>query len=396
LKKKYSLFLLYSCLFYVFCILFIGIWPFNLFAENGVSRLNEQNGIAFNKHGIVFSRVEDPNGAPVSFFGKESAISIELWLKPESDVLKRSAYIFCIFDEQLPEIFSLAQVKSSLKISIPEKINPTSKWSWLENELFRGKNWRWLHQIFFKGQKIFLTLSSGKNVTTVYLNGKVANTYRNYSLAPGRQLSPTWHMIIGNNPAGQKPWHGHVYGMAIYNQALTSEKVYDHYQKWQRNDILSLSKEIGAVALYPMDEHNAGVIHNIAYDRYHLVIPGQFKGLKKNFLKLSANALNLSLKSFQDMSINIIGFIPFGYLFFKLTQSLRYRKSQMWQLVIMTVFAGAVLSLIVEMSQTFLPTRYSSITDFIFNVFGTAIGASIAVTLCKKSVRNSFANSHKI
>ena len=123
--------------------------------------------------------------------------------------------------------------------------------------------------------------------------------------------------------------------MAIYNQSLTPEKVYDHYQKWQSNEIISLAKEIGTVALYPMDEQTADVIHNIAYDRYHLVIPRKFKGLKKNFLKLSRNSLNLSLKSFQDMSINIIGFIPFGYLFFRYIGSLRYRKIPMWQLVIM-------------------------------------------------------------
>jgi glycopeptide antibiotics resistance protein len=124
------------------------------------------------------------------------------------------------------------------------------------------------------------------------------------------------------------------------------------------------------------------------------VIPRQFKGLKKDFLKLSRNALNLSLKSFQDMSINIIGFIPFGYLFFRCIVSLRYRKSQMWQLVIMTIIAGACLSLIVEMSQTFLPTRYSSITDFIFNTTGAAIGASIAAAPHIKAERISSAKSN--
>jgi len=390
-KKKVTFYLF---ALYVFFILVSGLWPFNFRSDNGVGWLKGGNGISFNKHGIVFNHVEDLNGAPISFFGKERAISIELWLKPGTDVPNNDSYIFSIFDDQQPEIFSLAQVNSSLKISIPVKTNPTPQWSLLENVFFKGKNWRWLNKIFLKGGKILLTLSSDKNETTIYIDGKVANTYRNYPLAPGRQLSSTWHMIIGNNPAAQKPWHGNVYGMAIYNQSLTPEKVYDHYQKWQSNEILSFAKEIGTVALYPMDEQTGDIIHNISYDRYYLVIPKQFKGLKKNFLKLSRNSLNLSLKSFQDMSINIIGFIPFGYLVFRYIGSLRYQKSQMWQLIIMTIMAGACLSLIVEMSQTFLPTRYSSITDFIFNTTGAAIGASIAAAPHIKAERISSAKSN--
>lgn len=350
-----------------------------------MSWLKKQNGIAFNKNGIVFSHVERPHGSPASFFGKENAISIELWLKPESDVFKKSAYIFCIFDDQHPEIFSLAQVKSSLKIAIPEKNK--SKWSWLKSASPIRNNWRWLQKIFFKGERIFLTLSSDKNETTVYLNGKAVNKYRNYPLAPSRKSSSTCYMIIGNNPTGQNPWHGDVYGMAIYNKTLTPERVYDHYRKWQNNEILSIVKEIGTIALYPMDEQTAGVIHNIAFDRYHLLIPKKIKGLRNNFLKLSRNIFDLNLISFMDMSINIIGFIPFGYLFFKCIASLRYLKSNMWRLVIMAIIAGGCLSLIVEISQTFLLTRYSSVSDILFNALGAALGSFIAVLPYAKAGR---------
>lgn len=381
MKIKNIPILFYAFLSYLFFILFIGFWPFAFRSVNNVGWLKNKNGIYLRTHGIVFGPLEDTKNEPVSFFGEEKSISIEIWLKPGTDVPNNDSYIFSIFDDQQPEIFSLAQVKSSLKISIPDTTRSKSNWRWLKNALF-------------KAQKIFITISSDKNETIVYLNGKIADKFRNYSLVPERQSNSPWHVVIGNNPAGQKPWHGNVYGMAIYNQSLTPEKVYDHYQKWQSNEILSFAKEIGTVALYPMDEQTGDVIHNIAYDRYHLVIPKQFKGLKKNFLKLSRNSLNLSLKSFQDMSINIIGFIPFGYLFFRYIGSLRYRKIPMWQLVIMTISTGVFLSLIVEMSQTFLPTRYSSITDFIFNTIGAAIGASIAAALHIKAERISSANSN--
>jgi glycopeptide antibiotics resistance protein len=381
LKSNKNKLIFYLFAFYAFFILVFGLWPFNFFSTNNVAWLKSANGLNIKRHGIMYASTESKFQKPIPFYGEDGDISIELWLKPESNALNNPASILYLFDDLQSEIFSLSQVNSLLKISLPDSMNS-------------APNWRWLENTFFVGQQVWLAITSNKNKTIVYLNGKAAREYRNYSLATGNRTVSEWHLVIGNNPFGQKPWIGEVYGLAIYNQSLTPEKVYDHYQKWQSNEILSFAKEIGTVALYPMDEQTGDVIHNIAYDRYHLVIPKQFKGLKKNFLKLSRNSLNLSLKSFQDMSINIIGFIPFGYLFFRYIGSLRYRKIPMWQLVIMTISAGVCLSLIVEMSQTFLPTRYSSITDFIFNTLGAAIGAYIAAASHIKAERISSANSN--
>ena len=104
----------------------------------------------------------------LSLFEKNESISIELWLKPGAEDLRRFSYIFCLFDDQQPELFSLSQVKTLLNISkyqTPGKKGLTH-------------NWRWLKNAFFKGQSRFLTITSDK-----------AGTSRLFRWEKGRNIS---------------------------------------------------------------------------------------------------------------------------------------------------------------------------------------------------------------
>jgi hypothetical protein len=336
--------------------------------------LKTKNGLNFNRHGIVYASNESNFQKPIPYYGEDGEISIELWLKPESNVPNNSAYILCVFDDLEPEIFSLSQVKSLLKFSIPDSVNSTP-------------NWRWLQNTFFKGQQVWLAITSNKSKTIVYLDGKIAAQYRNYSLAPGKRTGFKWHLVIGNNPFGQKPWIGKIYGLAIYNHLLTPEKVFDHYQKWKIQGPLSLSKEKNIIALYPMNEQNGEFIHNVLNDRYHFFIPRRFNSLKKIFLAIPRNIFQLDRIAIRDIGINSFGFIPFGFLFFRVVLSKRQSEARLWQLVFIAVLAGTGLSFAVEGLQTFLPTRYSSLRDFILNILGTGIGGLFAVVLVKKNIR---------
>ncbi len=374
LKSNKNKVTLYLFVLYVFFILGFGLWPFNFHSNNNVNWLKTENGLNFNRHGIVYASNESNFQKPIPYYGEDGEISIELWLKPESNVPQNSAYILCVFDDSQPEIFSLSQVKSLLKISISESMNS-------------APNWRWLKNAFFVGQQVWLSITSNKRKTIVYLNGKAAGEFKNYSLALGNRTVSEWYLVIGNNPFGQKPWKGEIYGLAIYNHLLTPEKVVDHYQKWKNQGARSLSAEKNIIALYPMSEHTGKFIHNVLDDRYHLFIPHRFNTPKKEFLAIPRNIFQLNQVEIRDIIINSFGFIPFGFLFLRAVLTKKKPEARLWKFVIIAILAGITLSLTVEGLQTFLPTRYSSLRDVIFNILGTGIGGLFAAVLVKRNIR---------
>ena len=73
------------------------------------------------------------------------------------------------------------------------------------------------------------------------------------------------------------------------------------------------------------------------------------------------------------MAVNILGFIPFGF-----TVSAWLRKDggrKRMPVTVLVVLAGAGISLLIELLQVYLPTRDSSLTDFMNNTLGAYIGA---------------------
>jgi VanZ family protein len=145
-----------------------------------------------------------------------------------------------------------------------------------------------------------------------------------------------------------------------------------------------------------MNEQNGQIIHNAVRNHFHLTIPARFKILKKNFLKLSGNALKLNGSSLRDIRINILGFIPIGFLLLVTIYSTKSSWTSSWRLIFLVVLGGTVLSLVIEILQAYLPARNSSLTDLIFNTFGTALGVIFALLLIRlktRSQRTSFSES---
>jgi VanZ family protein len=350
-----------------------------------VEWLKNGNGIFFQNLGIVYGPAEFNDLEKPPLFKKNESITVELWLTPSRDDDGGFSCIFRLYDENRPEIFSLSQVRSFLNLSKYQ--NP-------KNNKSAPHDWRWVKNAFPKGQRRFLTITSDKNHTKVYLDGKKVKYLRNYSLTPKEELTPAWRIIIGNDPTGRGPWTGKIHGLAIYNHSLSSKKVFEHFEKWRDDSAISLLKEKGVIALYPMDEQKGNLIHNALNNRYNLLIPDRFKILKKNFLEFSSSALKKKDTSRRDMIINIIGFIPLGY-FLLLVFNLhgQYLKMSAWRLIFPAILGGMIVSLIIETLQGYLPTRISSLSDLIFNTFGTGLGiilAMIFITLKTRPQRTSF------
>ncbi|MCC7069067.1 MAG: VanZ family protein [Burkholderiales bacterium] len=79
----------------------------------------------------------------------------------------------------------------------------------------------------------------------------------------------------------------------------------------------------------------------------------------------------------NDVLINVIGYLPFGAAL-ALAWPTRWGRRRRWML---SVAAGAALSLAMESAQMWLPTRYASTVDVITNTLGTGLGAALGLLL---------------
>jgi VanZ family protein len=75
----------------------------------------------------------------------------------------------------------------------------------------------------------------------------------------------------------------------------------------------------------------------------------------------------------RDFIINIVGFIPFGYLLLMYLVSGKI-KGGLFGLTLLAVIAGTGTSLVLEIVQYYIPGRTSSLFDLIANGIGTCIG----------------------
>ena len=95
---------------------------------------------------------------------------------------------------------------------------------------------------------------------------------------------------------------------------------------------------------------------------------------------------NLSF-SFSDVTINILGFIPLSYLMMSYFLS-SDRIQKKIPVICLTIAACIGISLLIELSQYYLPGRSSSLSDLLFNGIGS-FGGIIYYLLEERLSRNN-------
>lgn len=73
-----------------------------------------------------------------------------------------------------------------------------------------------------------------------------------------------------------------------------------------------------------------------------------------------------------DVIQNVLAYIPLGFF---ISAALEEKKNN-FKIILFTACAGGILSLAMEGTQQFLPTRVSSLSDLTFNLVGTCFGAA--------------------
>jgi hypothetical protein len=340
-------------------ILVAGLWPFNFCARNEVEWLKDRNGVHFYGQGIIFSAPE--SGPSQSALFADGPITIEFWVRPDRKTFPNFPRILSVYDGKGCEVLFMGQWKSHFGISAQG----------LDAEGGRVYRNTGVENVLSKGEDRYFAITADEKGTRIYIDGQLSLDYPGYSLLP-KDRKMLKHIVVGNSPTGKSPWKGHLYGMAFYRRALTAEEVNQHFEDWGNGKPPSALKDDSRhlISYFPFRERGGTRIRDLISSRDLLILPG-FQAPQKVILAPPWKDFRLSLSLFSDIMTNILGFIPFGFF---ISVFFRKRMKSGLKLYISGFLLGLFLSLFVEITQIYLPTRNSQLMDVLTNAFGTSIG----------------------
>jgi len=331
-------------------MLVAGLWPFHS-PGNGVTWFAGSNGLHFGRHGTVLSSGK----LKAANMPADAPCSLEIWFVP--DLTEGGGTLFAIHAPENPRQFSLRQSITDLLLASDLR---EGRYRTLTTKLYFG-------DIFRRGKPLFVTVTSTGGRMSVYIDGTLAGSTPKFPLS-GQDLDGK--LVIGTLPRTDDSWSGLLRGLAFYDQELSPVQVLHHYQTWTKEGRPDVSNNESAVALYLFDEREGHVIHNQVPSGTDLYIPDRYLVLDQIFLQPFWQEFRPNWGYWEDVLINIAGFIPFGFLVCACFSLARRIKTP----ALVTILLGFALSFTIECLQAFLPTRDSGTTDLITNTLGTCIG----------------------
>jgi hypothetical protein len=328
----------------------LGLWPFHA-PRNDVSWLPNQSGLHFGRFSTAFSSVEFRFKGPTV----PASASLEIWLQPRR-IWDFSTFL-AFYTARRPSSFSLRQAQTSLLL---QTAPPDGQARTERKDLY-------VEDVFRKNGPSYITITSGKSGTAVYLDGVMAK------IAPQVGFSTeafAGQLILGDSAGQGDSWSGELLGLSIYNQTLTGPEVLAHYRTWTQAGRPQLGGDPGNAALYLLDEHSGRTIHSNTGSGPDLQIPERYTVVGQVFLENPWVEFKRSQGYWRAIVKNIIGFIPFGCCFYAYFLQVRQTKRATFA----TLLSGFGVSLTIEVLQAFLPTRASGVTDLVTNTIGTWVG----------------------
>lgn len=219
----------------------------------------------------------------------------------------------------------------------------------------------------------FISITTGQAGSRAYMNGHLIRGEKDLFLRIPR--GDDTRLILGNSVSGKHSWKGDVYGLAFYRSALKDEDVLRHFSAWSKNRDFVFAEESEPMALYIFNGKNATMVFDRASGNFPLEVPMRMQILKKDILSWKWSSLSFNKILIKDMVINLIGFIPFGFFLFAWIGQLGGGFKNHPALLVVGI--GFMVSMGIEITQAWMPSRSSQIVDLTLNTIGTCVGVFI-------------------
>jgi VanZ family protein len=353
-------------------ILAAGLKPEGFRPGNKVSWIQDQPGIRFNGFGIaVTNPFRDSILANIS---DTDCFSLEIALKPASYHRSRFKFILALHNGEDSEQLVMGQWDSSFILMNDDDYSYRRKIKRITVDVADAN--------FTSPAARFVTVTSGKEGTRLYLDGELVHTKKDLTLKMPSGVNTRF--LLGNSVYGRHPWRGDLYGLALYNYQLSSQRAALHFNQWSKNQNFSFARGDNPFLLYLFDEGAGTTVLDRTGGSHHLEIPSRMQVFKRRILALPSKDFSFDRNIIKDIMINIFGFIPFGFVLFATLSRLdgAFKKHG----VLITVVFCFSVSFSIEILQVWILSRSSHMLDLLLNTFGAWVGA-ISFRFVRKAIR---------
>ena len=332
--------------------------PKGFHLSNNVNWLTDKPGIRFGSYGLAYTALS--NKKIQTDISESGGFSIEIAIKPEPYNQEGFNFILVFHDGRDRNQLLVGQYRSSLIVMNGDDYSNRRKTKRIA-----------VNQVFQSSKDTLLSITTGEEGTNAYIDGLLIKRKRDLKFEIPR-VGETSRLILGNSVYGNNFWRGDIFGLGFYGYELTPEQVELHFDKWSKERKFSFAEQGNPFLLYSFDEKNGVRALDHGNGNHHLKIPKRIQILEKRILSSPWIDLKLNKSFIQDFVINLVGFIPLGFIlsatFIELGGTLKKR------VILITVVLCFTISLIIEVVQGWMPSRSSQILDLMLNTGGSLIG----------------------
>jgi glycopeptide antibiotics resistance protein len=340
----------------VLVALFFGLlhrgWP----VVNDIQWLPDSRAIRFGNSGMAY--VDDLRAFRVSRHSEP--LTIEMAVTPANNFKSGFRPLLVVHDGVDRRQLAIWQYNASLVVMNGDDYDSSQR-----RPRVVGRD------VFSSQRTIYLTITSDELGTHLYVDGILAAANSNWKLSIPVEGEPL-RLVLGHSVYGRHGWRGDIHGLALAGEAISAEAVRLRFDRWAADQEFDALKLDSTMLLFPFNQKTDRGFVDASGGNQTLALPDHITVLKKTFLSSPWPHFYWSRAVTSDMVVNVIGFVPLGIVFYGFVQSFSGRFTRHNQLL--AVALCLLLSLGIELAQTWIPTRHSSLPDLILNTFGAWLG----------------------
>jgi hypothetical protein len=335
-------------------MLYFGIRMKGVSSGNNVRWSDSGVGLVFDRYAVAYTD---------GFFSSNSSgtacgLTIELAIEPI--ILKHSSFSFILLvhDGVDERQLVIGQWRSSLLV--------------MNGSDYSNK--RRVPKIYVplgEGAPQLISIVSNESGTRVFINGVLRITKGDLVLHFPKGGDRA-RLVVGNSLNGSNPWMGRFLGLAMNDHALADEIIQQHFNRWHSDKKFNGLQSDKPRLLYSFDEGQGGRVFNRAGNDLNLIIPSELEILDKEVLSWPHLGGIATPRMMEDVLINLIGFIPLGFLLIATLSRIKGVGVRAGMIVALLIAFS--FSLCIEVAQVWIPTRDSSMLDLVLNTIGAGAG----------------------